>query len=187
MKYGNDVLRTADAVALGLSRTTLSNLEKAGLLERVARGQYILPEVFPDELYLWQQRMSSMVYSHETALYLLDMAERTPAKHSVTLPGTLRLSVSFPGEFKVYRVKTEFFSSGIVSIPSKMGHMVQAYDAERTICDILRSRNRIDAQTVTAAIKNYTVRKEKDMKKLRQYATTFHVTAILQRYLEVLL
>lgn len=36
-----------------------------------------------------------------------------------------------------------------------MGNIVHCYDTERTICDILRSRNRIDEETVISAVKNY--------------------------------
>ncbi|MDR1438867.1 MAG: type IV toxin-antitoxin system AbiEi family antitoxin domain-containing protein [Clostridiales bacterium] len=187
LKESDGILRTEDAKALNVSRTTLSNLEKAGLLYRAARGQYILPDSLPDELYLWQQRVSGMIYSHETALFLHGMAERTPAQHSVTLSGKARLSESFPSDYKVYYVKPALWNTGVTSIPSKMGHVVQAYDAERTVCDILRSRTRIDDQIVAAAMKSYARRKGQDLKKLGEYAALFRVTAILRRYLEVLL
>jgi predicted transcriptional regulator of viral defense system len=181
------VVHTADAVAAGLSKTTLSKLEVSGKVVRVARGQYVLPDELPDELYLWQLRMPRLTYSHETALFLHDMAERTPLRHSITLPSNMRLSATFPGNVKVYLIKPELFEVGLTTLPSKMGHEVRVYDAERTVCDILRSRNKIDDQTVPAAIKNYANRKNKDMNKLGQYAALFRVTKILRQYLEVLL
>jgi predicted transcriptional regulator of viral defense system len=187
IKNNGGFVSTADVIAAGLSKTTLSKLARNGQLVRVARGQYVLPDELPDELYLWQLRMPHMVYSHETALFLHDMAERTPARHTITLPTDVRLSATFPGDVKVYMIKPELFDVGIVSIPSKMGHDVRAYDAERTVCDILRSRNKIDGQTVVAAMKNYASRPSKDMNKLGQYAALLRVTKILRHYLEVLL
>ena len=171
----------------GLSKTTLSKLENDGLIVRVARGQYILPDELPDEPYLWQLRMPRLIYSHETALFMHDMAERTPQRHNITLPNDVRLSSTFPGDVKVYMIKPELFEVGLISLPSKMGHSVRAYDVERTICDILRSRNKIDGQTVAAAMKNYADRPGKDLSKLGGYAALFRVTKILRRYLEVLL
>ena len=88
------VIRTAAAQAAGVSRTMLSKLEQAGFIERVARGQYILPEAFPDELHVWQIRRPDLIYSHETALYLLDMAERIALRHSATLPNERAVSVT---------------------------------------------------------------------------------------------
>jgi len=186
-EQGGGVIRTADVQAAGISRTMLSKLEQSGYIERVARGQYILAEAFPDELYLWQCRRSDLVYSHETALYLLDMAERVPLQYSATLPNNKRLSSVFPSDFKLYYVKPELHDLGVVALPTKFGHEVNAYNAERTICDVLRSRRRIDDQTVAAAIKNYAMRPKKDFMALGEMAQVFRVTAQLQTYLEVLL
>jgi predicted transcriptional regulator of viral defense system len=181
------VLRTADAHNAGITRAALAKLADEGELTRIARGQYILPDSIPDELYIWQKRMASIIYSHETALFLCGMAERTPAIHSITLPTPQKLSATFPAEFKVYYIKQELYGLGAVWLPSKFGHQVRAYDAPRTVVDILRSRNRIDDQTVAAAIKNYAARKDKDLNKLGEYAQIFKVTKILRNYLEVLL
>ena len=130
------VITTADASNLGISRTTLSNYEKSGKLLRIARGQYILPDSIPDELYIWQKRISNMIYSHETALFLHGMAERTPLRQTATLPIKTRLSDSFPGDYKIYYVKPELLMIGVANIPSTMGNMLKAYDVERTVCDI---------------------------------------------------
>lgn len=181
------VVSTSEVVAAGLSKTALSKLERNGLLFRVARGQYVLPGELPDELYWWQLRMPRLIYSHETALFLLGMAERTPARHTATLPSSVRLSATFPGDVKVYMVKPGLFEVGLIILPTKMGHLVRAYDAERTICDVLRSRNKMDAQSVAAAVRSYSNRSDKDMGKLGRYAEMFRVTKILRQYLEVLL
>lgn len=181
------MLSTSDALAAGISRTTLSNLVKEGKLERIAHGQYILPDSLPDELFILQQRISKMIYSHETALFLHNMAEKTPARQSVTIPSDAKLPSTFIGDYKVYYVKPDLFELGLTSLPSKMEHQIKAYDAERTICDILRSRSRIDDQTVAAAMRNYAVRKCKDLNKLSRYAEVFRVTKLIRQYLEVLL
>jgi predicted transcriptional regulator of viral defense system len=187
LKDNDGVIRTADALHAGLSKTTLVEFANRGLLVRVARGQYIWHEDIPDELFLWQQRMPRLIYSHETALFLHDMAERTPTRHTVTLPTDARLSSTFPGDVKVYMIKPQLFTVGLISMPTKMGHFVRGYNIERTVCDILRSRNKIDDQTVAAALKNYAIRSDKDMNKLGQYAAMFRVIKILRQYLEVLL
>jgi hypothetical protein len=146
-----------------------------------------MPDVLPDELYLWQQRAAMLVYSHETALFLLGMAERVPGRQSATLPSDARLSQTFPGDLKLYFVKPELFGIGVSRLPTKMGHTVRAYNAERTLCDVLRSRSRMDDQTVAFALKCYVARNEKDLNLLGEYAALFHVTKALRAYLEVLL
>jgi predicted transcriptional regulator of viral defense system len=180
------LIRTADVVNAGISRTTLAKLAKDGKIERVAHGRYIQPDDIPDELFLLQQRSKKIVFSHETALFLHDMAERTPIHHTLTIPSDSKLSPSLSNGVKIYYVKPELHDIGICSIPSRMGSKVTAYNVERTICDILRSRNRVDSQTITAAMKSYALGKGQDWGLLSKYAEIFCITKLLRQYLEVL-
>ena len=47
---------------------------------------------------------------------------------------------------------------------------MRCYDAERTICDLLRSRRRMDEETVISPIENYAAYKEKELNRLAAYA-----------------
>lgn len=55
------------------------------------------------------------------------------------------------------------------------GHTVPVYDMERTICDLIRSRSRIEIQVFQSALKQYARRKDKNLRALMQYAAMFHV------------
>lgn len=186
LKENNGIVRTMDAVHAGLSRTTMSSLVKRGVLERIAHGQYIRPNDMPDELYLLQQRSNKIIFSHETALFLHKMAERTPLRHSLTIPSNSKLSPFLSEGCKIYYVQPKLYDLGRCTVKSKLGNDIVAYDAERTVCDILRSRNRIDSQTLAAAMKNYAARKDQDCYKLREYSEAFRITKLLRQYLELL-
>jgi len=186
LKDHNGIIRTSNAVDAGISRTTLVTLVKTGKLERIAHGQYIRSDNMADELYMLQLRSDKIVFSHETALFLHDMAERTPFQHSLTIPSSDKLSATLSGGCKLYYVKPELYGLGRCTVKSKMGNDVAAYDAERTICDILRSRSRIDSQVFAEAMKSYAVRKSQNWNRLREYAEAFRVTKLLRQYLEVL-
>ena len=66
-------------------------------------------------------------------------------------------------------------------------NIVKAYSAERTLCDILKPRCRVDIQVVTEAFKRYTVRADKNIPLLSEYAKILRVETRLRAYLEVLL
>ena len=68
-----------------------------------------------------------------------------------------------------------------------LGNEVRCYNAERTMCDLLRSRNRLDEETVISAIKNYVSSPCKNLNLLALYASEFRVDKELKKYLEVLL
>jgi len=88
---------------------------------------------------------------------------------------------------KVYKIKSELFEEGVVVARSPAGHFLRAYNAERTVCDLLRSRRNIEAQELQAAIKGYVQLKDKNIPLLMRYAKSFSVEKIIRQYLEVLL
>ena len=67
------------------------------------------------------------------------------------------------------------------------GNKVRCYNLERTVCDVLRSRNRLNEETVLSAVKQYAASNEKDLNMLAEYAGQFRVSKVLKQYLEVLL
>jgi predicted transcriptional regulator of viral defense system len=139
-----------------------------------------------DRLYALQANAKKIVYSHETALFLHGLTDRVPLAYSVTVPSAYKPSAKLKETCKVYFIKPELHGLGIAEIPSGMGHTIAAYNRERTICDILRSRNRIDIQILTGALKRYTSLKDTDLNLLASYAGRFGVQRLLQPYLEVL-
>ena len=76
---------------------------------------------------------------------------------------------------------------GVRELPSPGGHQLRVYNAERTICDMIRSRSNIEIQDYQTALRSYLRLKEKNIPLLMEYAEEFHVAAILRTYLEVLL
>ena len=76
---------------------------------------------------------------------------------------------------------------GKTTLPTLAGNNVPVYDLERTICDIIRSRNKLGTETFLAALKLYAASPKKDLNKLNLYAKQLRVSTVLRWYLEVLL
>jgi predicted transcriptional regulator of viral defense system len=178
---------TYQAVEIGLGRQQLTGFIKSGILERAERGIYISPGGLDDALFWIQQRAQKIVYSHETALFLHRMTSRTPIRYSVTVPSSYKASAALKNSCKIYYIKQEFVDLGKTEKMSGMGHAIITYDLERTLCDIIRSRNKIDGQIVIEALKNYAKNKEKNLHRLYKYAENFGIEKILYHYLEVLI
>jgi hypothetical protein len=79
------------------------------------------------------------------------------------------------------------FEEGVVEAQTPTGQKVRVYNAERTICDLVRSRRKLDAQEVQAAFKAYMSKKDKNIPLLLRYAKSLNVEKIIRGYLEVLL
>lgn len=187
IQQNNNTITTSEVMKLGFSRAVLSKYVKEGLLERSRQGVYILPNSVHDDMYTMMLRSEKIIFSHETALFLNGLSERTPFEHSVTVPSNVVLSDVLREECICYYIKPEWFELGMVRKKTTFGNEVRCYDAERTICDLLRSRNRLDEETVISAIKNYAAFDNKDLNRLAAYAEKLRVAKILKQYMEVLL
>ena len=65
--------------------------------------------------------------------------------------------------------------------------MIPMYNLERTICDLIRSRNNIEIQDFNSILKNYISRKDKDLNRLMEYGKLLKIDNVIRRYMEVLL
>ncbi len=183
--YG--ILRLEDAVSSGISKTyALEFVRKMGY-EQAARGIYLAPDAWADGMYILQARYKEAIFSHETALYLLDMADREPLQYTVTMKRGYNSTNLTRHRVKVYTVKKEWHNLGVVEVQSPMGHTLRSYCAERTICDIFRGCSQVEIQDRQTAIKEYVRRSGKDIPRLLEYAKIFKVEKTVKQYLEVLL
>ena len=186
-KKNNGTITSSQITQAGISREYLRRLLKNDLLERVERGVYILPDRFEDEMFNLQARYKKGIFSHETALFLLDLSDRTPIKFSMTFPLNYNTTSLRSENMTCYRVKTEFHQIGIITIQSPNGNPIKTYNPERTLCDILKGRSHTDIQVVTDAFKRYARWKKKDIPLLSEYSKLFRVEKKVRSYLEVLL
>ena len=181
------LILTRAAEEKGISRSNLSKLCKNGKITRVANGQYVLKDELNDEMLSLQLRSRFIVFSHESALFLNGISERTPFEHTVTIPSSKTLASSISCECKIYYIKDELHGMGKIQLPTIMGNLVWTYDMDRTICDIIRSRSRIADETFIASLKQYAASSNKNLGKLNQYASKMGIVAKVRKYMEVLL
>ena len=178
---------TAEANKIGISNERLRLLVKSGELERAAFGVYVLPDEFIDKMYIAQLKRPKIIYSHETALFLHDLTDRDPISYAVTVPAGYNIAQLRKEGFTVYSIKRELHDLGVTKLTTMFGYIVIVYGLERTICDCLRSRNRMDISVVTDAVKRYVLRKDKDLYTLMKMSETFGVSKLIRSYMELLL
>lgn len=181
------IIEAKVAAQRGISKAMLYKLCKEDKIHRIVKGQYILPDDMQDELLSISKRSEKIIFSHETALFLHGISDRTPFEHTITAPSGCIPSVAIKSECKVYYIKPELFNLGRTMLKTPAGNKVQAYDLERTICDVIRSRNKLGTETFLAALKMYAASPKKNLNKLNTYAKQMRVEKVLRQYLEVLL
>jgi len=187
LEYQHGTLLTSDLATFNIPRIYLSILEHNGEIERVSRGIYRLVASIDDEMFNFQVRYKSSIFSHETALYLHDLTDRTPLSYSISIPvGYHSISLN-EGGHKIFYINRDLFALGVILMKSPHGNEIRTTNLERTICDVLRSRNQIDIQFVNEALKKYVIHKDRNIDQLYNYASRFRIQKIVRTYIEILL
>jgi predicted transcriptional regulator of viral defense system len=187
LKNQNGFLLTSDLARYRIPRTYLSILARKSEVQRISRGVYLAPGYIIDEMAGIQARYKGAVFSHETALYLLGLSDRTPLFYSVTVPAGYNATSLKANGAKVYFVNRRLYQLGSITVKSPHGNDIKTFNLERTICDVLRSRNHIDVQQINESVKLYVSKKERNIDLLNNYARQFRIQNIVRKYVEVLL
>lgn len=183
----NGILKTADVVAAGISKDVFYKYVRETGLKKAAHGIYLSPDAWVDEMYLLQAQFPKVIFSHETALYLHDLAEKEPMPLTVTVPSNYNNPMLAKKGVNIVYVKTEWYNIGICKAVTSVGHTVNAYNIERTICDIIRKRSDMDIAAFTYAVQQYARKKKKDIPKLMEYAGTMRIERQAREIMGVLL
>jgi len=187
LKDQNGILLTSDLSKFGIPRTYLSTLVKNDEIQRISRGVYSAVNYMTDEMAITQAKYKGAIFSHETALYLLGLTDRTPLFYSVTVPAVYNATPLKASGVKVFFVNRGLYLLGVITIKSPHGNDIKTFNLDRTICDVLRSRNKIDIQFVNEALKKYVIHKERNIDQLYDYAKQFRIQKTVREYIEVLL
>ena len=181
------ILLTKNAIEAGISKHALYNFIRNNGFEKAAHGVYASPETWKDENYILSLRCPQGVLSHDEALYYHGLTDREPLQKTITIYTGYGTSRMVADGIKVFTVKKELLDIGKEIVKTSYGHDIPLYNRERTICDLIRSRNRFEIQDFQTALKTYIMGKNKNLNRLMEYAKLFHVDKKIREYMEVLL
>lgn len=173
--------------ACGISRQMVQNYLREGLLERFSYGIYVTPDGVVDDLLVLSLKLPDGIFSHGTALFLNGLTDRVPLEASLTIDKNKVLTASLRNSVKCFYVTSDVLKIGCVMRKTSLGNEVLTYDSERTICDLVRSRKRLDDELVLDGLRQYAAQKHKDIAKLGEYAGKLGIADEVRRTLEIVL
>lgn len=187
MQKNNGMITTNDVEQMGIARKTLTRMLEKGLIERESQGLYVLPNSWGDEYYNLIFSSKNAIFSHATALFLHGLSERVPLIYEITVINGYNASLKTRENVELYFISKDIFELGKTEIESPQGKIVPVYDIERTLCDMLKSKQNQDIEIIKYAFKTYVKSPKKDIYKLIEYAKKLKVDEEVNTYLEVLL
>lgn len=169
MNVNNGMLSTRMIEPLNINRQYLSIMEDNNMIEKASRGIYLFPNTFEDSYFSFQQKYKKVVFSHMNALYFYGLTEEFPYDYTVTVPQRYHVD-TVNEKCNVFYVSEEIYEMGISEVETPSGNKVRVYDKERCICDVIRSKGRMDKEQVKKTIKQYIKCSDKDINKLVKYS-----------------
>ena len=163
----------------------LSDFVKRKNLSKKAPGYYVGDDYTADDYFILQRRYPKYVFSGMSALYLLGLTDKIPTDIEVAAPQSYHPSRNKMDSILIRRISNSaIYELGIKETETMFGNVVRVYDEERTICDLIKYRDKYDAETFIKAIKLY-IRKKNDQTKLFEYAKKIGIEKRVYEVIEI--
>lgn len=186
VKNHNGIITTKDLKKQKISFYFINKLIFDNIIEKVSRGIYNKTEDFEDEYFIMRQKYQKMVFSYNTALYFLDKTEVTPYRIDITVPNGYNVH-RIPKKVATHYVPKKYLNLGAIKTKTPFGNEVISYNLERTICDIIRSKNTgLDTEQINKVIRNAFLKNQINGSLLMDYAKKLKCEKKVRAITEVL-
>lgn len=163
----------------------LSDFVKRNNLNKIAPGFYANDNYIVDNYYIIQRRYPKYIFSGLCALYLLGLTDKIPTDIEVSAPQNYHPSRSKIDLLIIHKLSNRnVYELGIKEVKTMFGNIVKTYDEERTICDLIKYRDKYDGETFIKAIKFY-ARTINNQFKLFKYARELGIEKKVYEVMEV--
>ncbi len=183
------VLRTKDALGLGIHRRTLYAMRDDGEVERIARGLYRLAELPPltePDLATVALRAPDAVLCLVSALAFHDITTEIPHAVYVALQRGAKRPRVRDVPVRAFWFSEAAFEAGIET-HTVDGIEVRVYAAAKSVADAFKYRNKLGLDVAVDALKLYLARSRGLTAELTKYARICRVERVMRPYLEALL
>lgn len=183
LKNNHGYISTSELLELKIYKPQIRFYINKGIIERVCHGLYMDTGLLKDEYYILQKNYPSAIFSYNTALHILNLTNKTPSEIDITVPRDKRVR----GNYNVHRVSDNYYEIGIIKSTSPFGNPVKVYNAERCICDMLKSEKEFDLELQNRVLDYYFSSKDKNIELLLEYSKIFNIYEKVNTIIEVMM
>ncbi len=183
------ILRTSQALRLGIHPETLYAMRDAGVIECVSRGVYRLADAPPlsnPDLAVVAARVPQGVVCLISALSFHELTTEIPRQVDIALRrGSTTPRLESP-PVRAYRFSDAAFEYGVESHVVD-GVALRVYAPAKTIADCFKYRNKLGLDTALEALRLYLERRDASADALMRAAAVCRVASVMGPYVEALL
>ncbi len=182
------LLRTKEALELGIHPRTLYRLRDQGVVDQISRGVYrlaSLPELAHPDLVTVALRVPRAVVCMVSALSYHDATGEVPHEVQIALPrGTKSPRLDHP-PLRVFRFSGPALAEGI-EVVQLDGVDVRIYSLAKTVVDCFRFRNKLGTDVAIEALGEAIRRKGVRPSEILRYARGCRIESVILPYLEAI-
>jgi len=180
------LLRASDLDAIGAPRVVLTRLTAAGLLQRVARGLYRLPDAQVSEfesMVTIATKAPQAVFCLLTALQFHELTTQLPRQVWIAMPrGSHPPRLDYP-PVKMVQFTGDAYSAGIEEV-ERDGIKLRVYNVAKTVADCFKHRNKVGLDVALEALKDARSRNRASVDDIWRFAKVCRVANVMRPYLE---
>ncbi|MGB5107792.1 MAG: type IV toxin-antitoxin system AbiEi family antitoxin domain-containing protein [Candidatus Zixiibacteriota bacterium] len=180
------IVRPKDMDEHGIHRKYVQELYSLGLLRRIGRGLYTLPETEPSEnrsLAEASKQVSSGIICLLSALRFHGLTTQSPYEIWMAIDHKARSPRDLGIPIRIARYSGQALTSGVEQHTIE-GVTVRVYDPAKTVADCFKFRNKIGLDVAIEALRDCHRTSKCTMDDLWKYAKICRVANIMKPYLE---
>ena len=188
VKTNNGYVTRKDIDRNSIPSIYLSRYVKKHNLIQIVRGFYAREDWIVDPYLIFQYTYPQFIYSFNSAIYLHCLGDVLPNYLEVTGPFNYRpMSKNRDDVMTHTDTVDESYNLGITDIKTSLSNVVRAYDKEKTICDLIKHKDKIEFEVYVKALTRYARSKDKDINKLMRYAQIMKIENKVRDQMEVII
>ena len=170
----------------GISYYDINKLLADKTLIKLKRGVYKWAETETNELVEVAFMIPTGIFCLQTACFYYELTTSIPSKIHVALTDDRRVALPDYPPIKLYYWNDTPFQLGITTVLVD-NQPVQMYDLEKTICDVIRHRQKLGFEVLKEILKNYLNRKDRNLNRLDHYAQQLNIKNKVEDFIKILL
>lgn len=160
--------------------------EKKGKLVRVRKGVYALPYAFMDAMIDVDSVVPGGVVCLYNAWAFYGLTMQNPPTFCIAVDAKRKIVFAQKQMITLYYWNEQSLTLGVEEVEYS-SHKVRMTNAERSVCDAVRYRNKIGEDLCLEIIRTYLKRPDRKIGLMMEYAKALRVAKILGNYLNILM
>lgn len=183
-KYGG-VANATQLLEDGITYYQLQSLLDSGKVVKLKRGLYRWADATLSEMFEVSHFVKKGVFCLFSAAAYHGLSTFVSAEYHIAVPKKYKVVLPEYPPIKIYYWEEAAYQTGITKVENE-GEMLDMYDIEKTVCDMVRYQKKVGMDTLKEVLNSYLRRKDRNIQKLSEYAAYMNIKAEVNKLITLL-